>query len=355
MERLHDLGLVYRSEANPIVQEAWFLGRYHGQYHWSEGNRAQGEGWENRRFRIGGHVRLFEKLVVHAQMVSKEDLSEFYGGFTELWVGWRFSDAIMLTIGQQKHRFTHDRNISSRYLNTLERSQLTNMFGLDYTPAITLTGRKGRWGYYGGAFTNATGTDIGSAFVDFDSGGSFLAIATYDLREWIPIDSAFLNGGYLYSHATRRATNLNRFNHGVASALILTEGPLSLVTEVTAGFGSEPGDAAGLNVQPGWYIMDELQLVGRYQLAGSSGEEGLIAQRRYEREAGMSTGELYQAGYLGLNYYILGHRLKLMSGIEYATLGGDHVWTGSLAVRLFWGPDSSGPFPMAQQLEGTWD
>jgi hypothetical protein len=69
----------------------------------------------------------------------------------------------------------------------------------------------------------------------------------------------------------------------------------------------------------------------------------------------MTTGDLYQAGYLGLNYYIVGHRLKLMSGLEYARLGGEDTWTGSLALRLFWGPHSSGPFPMAQMLDGIWD
>ncbi len=68
----------------------------------------------------------------------------------------------------------------------------------------------------------------------------------------------------------------------------------------------------------------------------------------------MTAGDLYQAVYLGLNRYIVGHRLKLMSGVEYATLGGEDCWTASVAVRLFWGPQSRGPFPMAQTLPGTW-
>lgn len=351
-ERLENLGRVYQSDTNPWVQEVWLLGRYHGQYYESNGSVAQDEDWEHRRLRVGGQARLFEKLVLHAQMVSKEDADAFYGGFTELWIGWRFSDALVLTLGQQKHRFTHDRNISSRYLNTLERSQLTNMFGLDYTPAATLSGRGEKWSYYGGVFSNETDPDMRESFSSFRAGASFLAIGTYDVREWIPTDSAFVNAGYLYSDANQRATNLNRFDHGFATALILTEGALSLVTEVTAGFGYERGDAAGINVQPGWYLTDEVQLVGRYQLAGSNGRDGLNAQRRYEREVGMTAGDLYQAGYLGLNYYILKHRLKLMSGLEYGRLGGEDALTVSMAIRFFFGPHSSGPFPMAQMLEG---
>ncbi len=103
------------------------------------------------------------------------------------------------------------------------------------------------------------------------------------------------------------------------------------------GLDSKDGSAAGLNLQPGWFLTDTTQLVARYQLSVSDDERGLRAQKRYERAAGMTVGDLYQAVYLGLNRYIVGHRLKLMSGIEYATLGGEDCWTASVAVRLFLG------------------
>lgn len=353
-EPFPDLGLLYRDDEHPFLNEIWFLGRYHGQNHWSQSSLgAEDEGWENRRFRIGGQIRLFKNLTLHAQMVSGSDLEPFYNGFTELWASWRFSDAIALTVGQQKHRFTHDRNVSSRYLNTLERSLLTNMFALDYTPAVTLSGRIGPWSYYTGIFSNATGRDMSQAFTDFDSGYSLLASTTLDLHSVIPTDSAFLNVCYLRSYANEKATNLNYFDHGISTALILTHGPASIVTEITAGLGADRGDNLGLNLQPSLFLTDRLQIATRYQLAGSDGPTGLRAQRRYEREVGLSTGDLYQAGYLGLNYYIAGHRVKLMTGIEYSTLGHEDNWTASVAVRVFWGPHSRGPFPMGDTLPGT--
>ena len=283
-------------------------------------------------------------------MVSGSDFEPFYNGFTELWAGWRFDDALVLTVGQQKHRFTHDRNVSSRYLNHLERSLLTNMFGADYTPAVTLSGRVRRWSYYGGVFSNATGRDIQEAFTSLDSGYSLLATVTRDVGEVIPLDSAFLNMSFVHSTANKKATNLNRFEQGLACALILTEGPMSLITEITAGVGSADGDAIGINLQPGFFVTRRLQAVARYQLAGSDGDEGLRAQRRYEREANLRSGDFYQAGYLGLNYHLAEHRVKLMTGIEYAALDNEHSWTASVAVRMFWGPHSRGPFPMAQVL-----
>ena len=140
-DRLENLGRLYKNKDGKFLNEFWILGRYHGHYHWSEGSAGESEGHEIRRLRMGAQATLFKKLTLHAQMVSGSDAEPFYNGFTELWAGWAFDDALVLTIGQQKHRFTHDRNVSSRYMNYLERGMLTNMFALDYTPAITLSGR----------------------------------------------------------------------------------------------------------------------------------------------------------------------------------------------------------------------
>lgn len=346
-QRTSDLGLVYRNDQNPWIQEFWTLGRYHGQYHWSDGSAGEDEGWEDRRFRLGFQTRLFRNLTIHAQAISGSDFEPRYNGFTELWVGWRFNDAIMLTIGQQKHRFTHDRNVSSRYLQTLERSQLTNMFAADYTPAITLSGRVKGWQYYGGIFSNATSPSVGEAMVELDSGYSLLFTATHDASRFFSTDTAQFNFSLVHSDARPNATNLNRFDNGLASALILTEGPGSLVTEVTLGLGARAGNAYGIYVQPGYFLTRRLQAVGRYQFAFSNGDTGLQPQRRYERPAGLPPGDRYQALYAGFNFHVADHRLKLMAGIEYADMGGENVVTGSVAFRTFFGPQSRGPFPMA--------
>jgi hypothetical protein len=41
-----------------------------------------------------------------------------------------------------------------------------------------------------------------------------------------------------------------------------------------------------------------------------------------------------------------------MTGLEYATMGGEEVWTASTMIRFFFGPHSGGPFPMNQMCEG---
>ena len=352
--RFDNLGLLYKSDKNELVQELWLLGRYHGQYYWARGTEGDANDFESRRVRFGGQARLFEKLTLHVQSISGSDFDPVYNGFTEMWAQWAFTPQFAVTVGQQKHRFTHDRNVSSRYLNYLERAMLTNMFGADYTPAVTIQGTVGKLAYYSGIFSNGTGTDIGSAFTELNSGHSFLGAAYYNLGEGIlGTDTAHLHATFVNSEANQRSSNLSRFNNGFSSALILTQGSLSLVTEATAGIGSEDGHAHGLNIQPGWFITNALQLVGRYQFAFSNEEEGLSPQRRYEQPAQLPKGDQYQAGYLGLDYYIAKHRLKIMHGIEYATMGGENVWTSSVMIRFYFGPHSGGAFPMNQMLPGT--
>lgn len=350
-EPLPTLGRLYRDDANPWLQEFWLLGRYHGQYHVADGNAGDDAGWEDRRFRLGFQARMFERLTLHAQAVSGSDFEPAYNGFTELWVGWRFSDAATLTVGQQKHRFTHDRNVSSRYLNYLERAMLTNMFGLDYTPAVTLSGAVKGWTYHTGVFSNATGRDVGRAFTRLDSGHSFIASGTRDLGAAWGMDSAHLNFAWLHRDTRGTPTNLARFDDGLNAALIVTRGGKALVTELTAGLGGDGGNAVGLNVQPSIFVRRKLQVVGRYQVAAGDGARALSSQRQYERPAGLGRGSFYQAGYLGVNHYLAGHRAKLQFGVEYARMDGRDLWTTSLMVRAFVGPHSRAPFPAVTMLE----
>jgi phosphate-selective porin OprO/OprP len=350
--RLENLGLLYRDKKNPVLQEFWLLGRYHGQYHDAEGSQGENEAWEDRRARFGFQAQMFNRLTLHAQAISGSDFDPDYNGFTELWVRWRFTDALQLTVGQQKHRFTHDRNISSRYMNYLERAQFTNMMGLDYTPAVTLSGKSGKLEYYAGIFSNAAGQDMWSYFTELNSGWSFLSAFTYDLDQLWGADSTYFYGGYLHSDTNENATNLTRFEDSVSGALIQTKGPASLMTELTAGFGGTRGDGVGLNIQPGLYLTDKLQIVARYQLALADESNGLLPQRRYERPAGLPAGDVYQAAYLGLNYYIADHRIKLVSGVEYARMNDEDVLTTSIGFRMFFGPHSGAPFPGNKMLDG---
>jgi phosphate-selective porin OprO/OprP len=353
-ERFEDLGLVYQDKQAKGLQELWVLGRYHGHYHDTSGVDRSESAFESRRVRLGFQARMYDHLTLHAQAISGSDFEPAYNGFTELWARWEFDPALQLTVGQQKHRFTHDRNVSSRYLSFMERSMFTNMMGLDYTPAVTLSGRVGKADYYAGVFSNLAERDMWDSFTELRSGWSALAALTYDLGHLGGADSAAFYGSLLHGEAKAGATNLTRFDDAASAALILTEGPVAIVTEVTAGFGGSKGDAIGLNLQPSVFLTDKLELVSRYQLASASMTGGLRSQRRYESVAGLPDGEHYQATYLGLNYYVAGHRLKLLTGVEHARMNNQDAFTVFAGVRMFFGPHSNAPYPGNKLLKGIW-
>ena len=353
-ERFENLGLIYQDKDAKGLQEFWLLGRYHGHYHDTSGVGRSDNGFESRRTRFGFQARMYDRLTVHAQAISGSDFEPVYNGFTELWVRWEFDPALQLTIGQQKHRFTHDRNVSSRYMSFMERSMFTNMMGLDYTPAVTLSGKSGKLDYYAGVFSNLAERDMWEAFTELHSGWSALAAVTYDLGQLGGADTAAFYGSLLHSEAKTGATNLTRFDDAASAALILTEGPAALVTEVTAGFGGARGDAIGLNLQPSLFLTDKLELVSRYQLASASQTGGLRSQRRYESPAGLPNGEHYQATYLGLNYYLAGHRIKLLTGMEHARMNNRDAFTLFAGFRMFFGPQSNAPYPGNKLLKGIW-
>lgn len=353
-EKFENLGLVYRDPKAKGLQELWVLGRYHGHYHDTSGVGRSDSGFESRRIRLGFQAKMIDRLTIHAQAISGSDFEPAYNGFTELWVRWEFNPALGLTVGQQKHRFTHDRNVSSRYMSFMERSMFTNMMGLDYTPAVTLSGRVGKLDYYAGVFSNAAGTDMWDAFTELHSGWSGLAAVTYDLGHWGGADSATIYASLLHSEARTGSTNLTRFDDAASAALILTEGPAALVAEVTAGFGGTRGDAVGLNLQPSLFLTDRLELVSRFQYATASHADGLRSQRRYESPAGLPSGDRYQATYLGLNYYVAGHRIKVLSGVEHARMNTRDAFTVFAGFRMFFGPHSNAPYPGNKLLKGIW-
>ena len=102
----------------------------------------------------------------------------------------------------------------------------------------------------------------------------------------------------------------------------------------------------GLVIMPYFDITEKLQGVLRYHYAASDGPDGIRSRSRYERAAiddgGGTRGDSYHSIYAGLNYYIYDHKLKLMTGLEYANLDGvdsdsDYDgWTYLAGVRLYY-------------------
>ena len=101
-EKTENIGRLYKNDKNDTLQELWFLGRYHGQYHWTEASTGESDFYETRRFRLGAQAKMLRKLTMHAQMVSGTNIDPFYNGFTELWIQWAFTPEVALSKGSAK-------------------------------------------------------------------------------------------------------------------------------------------------------------------------------------------------------------------------------------------------------------
>ena len=124
----------------------------------------------------------------------------------------------------------------------------------------------------------------------------------------------------------------------------LRQGVIGLYTDFIHASGYSD-DAYGIILLPTYDISDKLQLVARYTRA-TGDNDSLKVQKRYENNVPHLTdnglGENYQSFYLGLNYYINEHKLKLMTGVEYAAMkdnaddGGDYDgWTVFSGLRFY--------------------
>lgn len=332
-DKIWGLVKLYNNKENPVIQELALTGRYQGQYHWTDADSGHFEGWENRRFRSGFDARLFHDFEFRAQFESDEAFDEVYSQFTELYVAWNQSEAFKLTVGRQKPRFTHEWDTSSRNLITFERSMLVNQFKPNYTTGISAAGKIGHWIYYTGVFSNTAEEVLG-----IGGGTSGILTVGYDFKDAWHLDMAEWRVQGIYSSHSDEDRIWIYFDTGVATNLLLKKGKIGLNSELLFGTGDK-SDALGVMLMPTYDLTKKLQIVGRYQLATSNEDNGLVGQRRYENDSGGGPGDLYNAAYLGFNYRIYGDKLKLLGGVEYANMQGDKGFDGFTfltGVRVYW-------------------
>ncbi len=346
LDKIWSLATLYKNKENPVIQKLAFTGRYHGQYGWLDSDQGNYDDWENRRFRLGLNAQLFQDFELKGEMFG--DLNsggDFYEGFTEVFLAWKPDDAFNLTVGKQKPRFSLDWSTTSREIMTFERNIMINNFGIDYETGVSASGKIGNFSYFTGVFNN----DVGgpgdeSEFGDLGGGFSYIASASYDLKDVTGLEKTVLRGDFLHSEHDGEDDLLTKFDNGLAASVALKQGRLGLTAETVYGEGDK-GDLWGFYLTPSWDITKKLQVVARYTYA-HSGDDVLRAQSRYERRAEDLTdggnGGTYNAGYLGINYFLYGHKLKLMTGVEFSNMdggsdGGDFDGvTGLAGVRIYW-------------------
>lgn len=357
---------LYKNEDNQILQKFSLQGRLQVQTIYGEdgdsyntsdykdaGNdeTVWGNDIEVRRARFGFKSKWFQSWKFEGQIdvdVDGHDGSgdaSFYKNIYDLYITYAPSDALNVSVGKTKVKFSREQEISSKEILTIERSLTSNTLFPGELTGIWVNGKgiQNYWLYELGIY----GADRVREFSSFDEGVVVLGKIGYDYSAQAGLDSAIASFHYMHNSNPGFADVKNAdytpgtapsFTDSIALTNDITQGRFGLTTELLYGFGFkgevdvngtkdtpiDQSDVIALSIIPSYYIADGLQLVGRLQVATSGEADGLKVPSRYERlvSGDDEKGNTYASAYLGLNYYLYGHKLKLMNGIEYSHLGG---------------------------------
>lgn len=340
-EDLWKLPVLYQNPESDGLRE--FALSANLQWQWADGDSNQGDfgtrdrpdevRWgdiEIRRMELGfksqwgPNVKVSGTFDANPDGAVDPDLGQgFYRDLHDFSIVYSHSPALNIGAGKITTKFfTYENATSSRELIVFERSMLVeNLIPKELT-GLWVHGTENQWLYGMAVFAG----DYQKEFSEFDAGFVTQTTIGYDFAKCLGIGKAAVKFDYQYSSSSGNTGNPGRFEHGFSFNTYFQEGPFSLYTDLLAGLGrGAQGDVIGITVTPSWHITDDLELVFRYQHANGS-DDGLQLLSRYERLAPDLTdsgrGTEFDAAYLGLNYYVYGHKCKFMAGAEFQHMNG---------------------------------
>jgi len=354
-DKIWGLATLYKNKENPIIQEFALQGRIQLQYAYGDSDQGDfstadrpeevtwGDEVEVRRWRLGFKSKLFNQFKLDGQIDINPDWDPFYNQIYDLRLFWEPTKNLSIGVGKRKaNMFGLEHGTSSTKILTVERSLLSNALFADELVGAWVDIKAGNWMFGAGGY----GASEDPEFDTFQAGALVQVSVGYDYSEAVGADSAFTKLEYQYSSDEENSGGAASFEHALSLNSTYENGRFGFYSDIlgATGFGTQ-GDVFGVIFMPAYYIVeDKLQAVLRYQYAHGD-NDGVRLQSRYERLAPDLTdggrGEHYNAVYAGLNYYLYGHKLKFMTGIEYHNMdgggdGGDYDgFTWSAAFRMY--------------------
>jgi phosphate-selective porin OprO and OprP len=334
----------YEDDSNPVVQRVLFSGRYQHEYASIDADEGDLGEWNVRRMRLGPRMTLFRTFTLHGEIeLNPQEHDPLYVRLTDMYLQWSRSGQFALTVGKQGVPFTIDGATSSKELLAIDRSNLSNniWFPQEYMPGVSVSGRLAPWIYRAGLYTAGPAN---REFGEFSGGVFGLGVVGYDFARALGVpgvNEALLTANYVYQDPDPDNTFTRQLQHVASVNLRFDAGSWGMRTDLSAAAGYlGQGDLRAVMVMPFVNITDKLQFVARYTFL-DSGDPNAIRLGTYENQLVSGRGDRYNEGYLGVNYYFYGHKLKLQSGVQIARMndraddGGAYAgasWTTGLRV-----------------------
>ena len=333
----------YVDKNNRVVQRIAFTGRFQFDYADVDADQGETSEWNLRRLRLGPRITLFRTFTVHTEVeLNPQEQDPTYVRLTDAYVAWAANAKMTLTVGKQSVPFTNEGATSSRELLTIDRSNLANnlWFPQEYAPGVSVSGRFSPWNYRAGIYSSGAMT---REFGTFNGGVFTLGVLGYDFAEPAGMREATVTANYIYQTTDVDNTFTRRFAHIISGHIRLEDGRWGFRGDVTKGIGYlGQRNVWGIMAMPFLNLTDRLQAVGRYTFLHGDGINGLLLAT-YEVRVVPGRGDEYNEGYLGVNYYFYGHRLKLQSGVQFADMkdqandgGAYHGTSWVTGLRVGW-------------------
>ncbi len=346
-DQIWGFATLYKDDMNPYLEEFKLRGRYQGQYWDLDADQGHQSNWEDRRSRFGFDAKLFDKkLEARLDFQSNDQFNDVYDGLVDAYLRWKPNSWLSITAGKTKPLIAqYDWLESTNTEPTFERSQIFNQLGINRAGALTVEGTTEDYIWRAGVYTNSTPattadpvTKISSGAFgdgelgDFTGGVSYTLGVGYDFKHLLNLEKAEFHLDWLHSNREIGDLVFNKYDDILSTTFWVKEGYASVVLEGFYATGGDspttPGaydgsDVFGFYIEPTYDIIPKkLQLVGRFSYATSDGSYGVVDQTRYEKKVAdnKGVGDAYISVYGGLQYFIYGDKLKLMSGVEWARL-----------------------------------
>ncbi|GAA5484684.1 hypothetical protein Hsar01_03930 [Haloferula sargassicola] len=357
-------GTLYDNPDNPFIQKLSVFARVHYQYAWIDGESGGHDFWysnhgEIRRVWPGLHASLANGvLAAHYEAMLEDDRHPSHGDRDlsylanwALYLEWDLTKTFSLAggnwwLGYGKRCLPLAEEVldSSKFLPVVERTAISNRALITTTGGSAPLGawirhQAGPWETFAGLYT----TDSAAYWGNWDDGTAVVVETQRDISDLTGTDAAVAALAFYHTDTEGRDERLSGDLNWLASAwAIVTEGPWTLRGNLLFGEAdsSNPlrdGRVWGVvGTLERWLIQDRLELVGRYHYQGSRSPQGIAPYARYigwavaqenAPPAPSVRGDEQHGLYLGLNWLLCGHNLKLLTGAEW-----DHVSSDSTEV-----------------------
>jgi phosphate-selective porin OprO/OprP len=172
-------------------------------------------------------------------------------------------------------------------------------------------------------------------FGEFNGGTATLGVIGYDFAPKLGVKEALLTGNYVYQNADRNNTFTRQLDH-IGSINFRFE-------DARWGARGEFATASGYLGQNGMWAVQampfvnvtaRLQGIVRYTYIDSDAVNG-IRLATYESRISSGRGDEYNELYLGANYYLYGHKLKVQTGVQFADMN-DRANDGGAFSGVSW-------------------